>query len=50
LTVTPSDKLRRRTLGVGEVEERSHLANRGPGCSSRECVVSNGSAVCTANL
>src|SRR5688572_18933629 len=39
LTVTSSDKLRQRTLGVGEVEERSHLANRGPGCSSRECVV-----------
>lgn len=50
LTVTSSDELRGRALGVGEVEQRGHLSDGGPGCSSREGVVSKGSAVCTANL
>ena len=50
LTVPSGDELRGGALGVGEVEQRSHLSDGGPGCSSRESVVSKGSAVCTANL
>lgn len=50
LAVASCDELRGRALGVGEVKQRGHLSDCSAGCSSREGVVSKGSAVCTADL